>query len=124
MEVAYELKIWSNKVSSNKISEILEKKSDDSEYNWWSYKILETDSAPHSSYIDELLNILEGKYKILNQSGVDNSDIEVWILYEYDDEGKLEFSPTTMKRLGENGITLCISCWQAGGYIFIPNEQE
>jgi hypothetical protein len=25
----------------------------------------------------------------------------------------MEFSPEDMKRMGENGITLCISCWES-----------
>jgi hypothetical protein len=26
----------------------------------------------------------------------------------------MEFDPTRLKRLGDNGIKLCISCWDSG----------
>ncbi len=57
---------------------------------------------------------MEGKYELLATIGIERKDITIWMLYEYDQQCNLEFDPIRMKRLGDNGIGLCISCWDAG----------
>lgn len=40
--------------------------------------------------------------------------ISIWRYYEYDEQCNFEFSPQELKRMGDNGITFCISCWDTG----------
>ena len=44
-------------------------------------------------------------------------NISIWCLYEYDEQCNMEFQPNELKRLGDAGITLCISCWRRGDNI-------
>ena len=67
------------------------------------------------SYIDFInvyLNILEPKFEELESVGIKRDDISVWRIYGYNQQCSMEFSPTEMKRLAENGITLCIDCFE------------
>jgi hypothetical protein len=53
-----------------------------------------------------------GDYDKLWRIGIRTEDITIWHIYEHDGQCNLEFDPQRMKRLGENGITLCVSCYQ------------
>ncbi len=72
--------------------------------------VLDTDS--YFDFINNFLGILENKYDQLKNIGIDRNHIIIWLLYEYDQQCNMEFNPQEMKRLGENQITLCISCWK------------
>lgn len=65
------------------------------------------------SHISDFLDLLEGKYQQLAEIGVRREDITVWKYYEYDGQCNMEFHPDETKRLGENGIVLCITCWES-----------
>ena len=43
--------------------------------------------------------------------GISSDYISIWMLYEYDQQCNMEFTPDEMKVMGELGITFCISCW-------------
>ena len=58
------------------------------------------------------LGVLEGKYDSLAKVGVERSDISIWLLYEYAEQCNMEFDSQTLLKLGKEGITLCVSCWQ------------
>lgn len=75
--------------------------------------MIEKDSDPYIDFINEFLDLLEGKYDQLLKIGIARDDITVWMLYEYDGQCNMEFLPEQMKRLGANGITLCVSCWES-----------
>ena len=62
--------------------------------------------------IEYFLDLLEGNYEKLSLVGVERDDISIWLLYEYDQQCNMEFLPHNLKRMGENGIVLCVSCWQ------------
>ncbi len=80
----------------------------------WTYKVITKDKDPYFDFINNFLDILENKYAKLTELGVQRDDITVWNYYEYDGQCNIEYDPNRMKRLGENGITLCISCWDSG----------
>lgn len=80
----------------------------------WKYVIKENESEIPYENINKFLDILENKYEQLNAIGIERKDILVWLLYGYDSQCNMEFDPAELKRLGENGIKLCISCWQDG----------
>ena len=75
---------------------------------------MEEELDPAIDFVDRFLNLLDGKYNALSKIGVSREDITIWRYYEYDQECNLEIAPNKIKRLGEQGISLCISCWQQG----------
>ena len=103
----------------NSISEILGRKPTEQKFknlsfeipSLWTYEVITTEIDPYFDSINTFLNLLENKYEVLSKIGIQKSDILIWYLYEYDKECNMEFDPIRMKRLGENGIKLCISCW-------------
>ena len=47
----------------------------------------------------------------LERLGISSDYISIWMLYEYDQQCNMEFTPDEMKAIGDLGITFCISCW-------------
>lgn len=78
----------------------------------WMLSLEEGADAPPIDFVGRFLALLEGNYEALAAIGVQRHHIAVWLLYEYDEQCNLEFSPEDLRRLGENGIALCVSCWQ------------
>lgn len=81
-------------------------------YTVWSYEVEVNDEDNSYDFINNFLNILEPKFDGLDKIQITKNDITFWFLYEYDQQCNIEFNPKEMKRLGENEITLCISCWE------------
>lgn len=79
---------------------------------FWKLQLIQKEEDEYINFIDYFLSVLEGKYDRLKEIGITRNDISIWILYEYEGQCNMEFSPDEMKRLGEEGITLCISCWE------------
>lgn len=103
----------------NSITKILSKLPKKEKYiqsipSVWTYEVICEDEDPHFDFINEFLNILEDNYERLCEIGVEKSYILIWLFYEYDSQCNMEFDPNRLKRLGENGIKLCISCWDSG----------
>ncbi|MBD2725656.1 hypothetical protein H6G96_04800 [Nostoc sp. FACHB-892] len=86
---------------------------DSNSNNYWEQILIEEALDPPVNFLDRFLNLLEGKYHKLSMVGVNKDDISVWMYYEYDEQCNISFSPEGMKRLGDNQITLCISCWES-----------
>lgn len=93
-----------NKVNS-KLSEIP---------NSWQYEVIENKEDKYYDFINNFLDILETKYEKLAALGIERKDITLLYLYKYDHQCNMEFDPVRLKRLGDNVITLCISCWESG----------
>lgn len=109
MEISYSLRISFIEDSLKDIvSDILGIKPNMEDVDWGLEKILLDESQPYFEYF---LELLDGKFEKLESIGILRSDISIWVLYQYDHQCNMEFIPTTLKRLGENGIALCISCW-------------
>ncbi len=79
--------------------------------SYWELSIKES-SHLHVNAINYFLDLIEKNIDRLNQNGIKNEDLSIWYFYEYDEQCNMEFSPKDLKRLGENGISLCISCWK------------
>jgi hypothetical protein len=112
--VFYTLEIDTNKEKFQKINDILGVNSDISK-DYWCYELVHGDNKleiKETTVVAHFLNILEGKYEQLSVEGIQRKDITVWIIYEYDNQCNMEFHPEDTKRLGENGIVLCISCYE------------
>jgi hypothetical protein len=82
----------------------------DTDIVFWEW-LIEDDSKPTEAF-SLFLNFLAGKYDELAKIGINRENISIWRNYQYDQECNLEVSPEQMKSLGEQGIVLCISCWQ------------
>jgi len=82
--------------------------------NGWSYDIVLEEESEHYNVIDKFLRVLQGKYERLKELGIKRDDITIWLIYGYNNQCNMEFEPTLLKNLGENGITFCISCYEAG----------
>ena len=106
----------------NSISKLLTKKPDDKDFSnfpnkiphTWTYQVITKEEDPYFDFINSFLDILESKYAKLAELGIQRDDITIWNYYEYDGQCNMEYDPKRLKRLGENGITLCITCWDSG----------
>jgi hypothetical protein len=113
MKSFYKLSIQCNSFQKEQINEILNVKSSTEEVNLWELEVAEEELLPSEDFVTKFLSLLAENYEKLSAIGVDRTCISVWSYYEYDQQCNMEFSPNQMLRLGENGITLCISCWKA-----------
>ena len=123
MEVINELQIsFAPSIETyNSISELLGVKPRDKDFSRfpnsipssWSYEVITKEKDPYFDFINNFLDILESKYVKLAELGVQRGDITIWNYYEYDQQCNMEFDPLRLKRLGDNGITFCISCWDS-----------
>lgn len=57
-----------------------------------------------------LLNLAEKNEKEMTGLGVDFSDSQIWMIYYYDKQCNMEFTPDLMERMGKLGLKLCVSC--------------
>jgi len=113
MKNTYILKIDCSEDISAKVSQTLGVGQFDSVSNTWSFEIIENLSEPPIDFISRFLAVIEENDEYFYSLGIRRSDISVWRLYEYDEQCNMELAPDKMKRLGEQGIGLCMSCWQA-----------
>jgi hypothetical protein len=113
MDNTYILKIHCKQQQIDTVTNILGLAPSRNEFSYWEFILIEKESDPYIDFVNKFLDLLEGKYEQLSKIGVERDGIEVWALYKYDQQCNLEFSPEQMKRLGEHGITFCISCWQS-----------
>ena len=81
--------------------------------NIWELEVEETKDAAPIDFVDYFLSILGERFPELESIGIKRSHISMWLLYEYDGQCNLEFTPNQLKKLGERGICLCVSCWAA-----------
>jgi hypothetical protein len=79
--------------------------------SYWELSIKES-SKFYNCAINYFLDLLEKNKKELKDNGITSEDISIWYLYEYEGQCNMEFYPNDLKRLGENEITFCISCWE------------
>jgi hypothetical protein len=88
----------------------------------WTYEVIDDKADEYFDFINVFLDLLETKYSDLEKLNIQRSDISIWLFYEYDQQCNMEFDPVRLKRLGDNGITFCISCWDSGKEYGSENE--
>ncbi len=111
MILYYSLRIDAPDKNHEFIDKLLDIKSNNPPF--WEIQFTQNENDEYISYIGLFLSILEGKYNQLNKIGVARENISIWIYYEYDGQCNLEFNPSELQRMGKEGITLCISCWES-----------
>jgi len=108
----YNLQIsCSNDEQLDKVSEVLNVKPTRRAGHVWCLEVEKNGNDDYFDFINLFLDILDGKYMQLASIGISKADISLWFLYQYEDQCNMEFLPNDLKRLGNNGIGLCISCW-------------
>lgn len=113
MKTYYSLRIAASENHYNKISELLGVIPNNND-NGWMYEVIEGKNDPHFNFIKEFTTIIEGKMKELHSLGIRKEDITVWMIYEYEGQCNMEFHPEDMWSLCKHGISLCVSCYEAG----------
>lgn len=91
----------------DKVSNLLNKSPSQKIGNMWCLEVEERESDEYFDFV----SILKGNYKQLESIGILREDISIWFLYEYEGQCNMEFLPDSLKKLGENEISLCVSCW-------------
>jgi len=91
---------------------------------WWDLKLVQPGEKNEIDFVTNFMDLLEGKYEELKRLGINRENISIWMLYAYNEECNIELSPKDMKRMGDNGITLCISCWEEGSTMIIEEYEE
>jgi hypothetical protein len=89
----------------------------------WNLVLKEGPEDVPTPFLDVFFEVLDGHIESLERMGVSRDDITVWLLYEYDEQCNLEFSAADMKRLGDAGISLCISCWRGPEKSLVLDQQ-
>lgn len=78
---------------------------------WW-YMVSTDEAAESFDFINVFLDLLEDKYEALAALGIQRTDIQFWLVYEYTHQCAMEFRPQAMQRLGASGIALNIDCYE------------
>lgn len=110
MKYFFSLRIDAKSEQASKINSILGIESNYPQVPWGLKLVVKDDK--YCNFIDYFLGILQGKYDKLQDIGIMREDISIWIIYEYKEQCNMEFAPVDMKKLGDSGITLCISCYE------------
>ena len=85
---------------------------EEKEYGVWTYSVDKEDESAPFDFINIFLDLLEPRFEKLGELGVTKNKILFWLLYAYEHQCALGFSPQEMQRLGANGIALNIDCWE------------
>lgn len=108
----YSLRIpISNTEQVVQINRILEIKSNYPEVGW-GIEVIKGNNYSEFNFADYFISILNGKEAELKDININMDDISIWVLYEYQGQCNLEFNSTDLKKIGNAGISLCISCWE------------
>ncbi len=110
MKDTYELRIKCGDTPIKEVEGLLGRNSSNTDSTYWEW-LIENDSKPSEAF-SLFLDLLTNQYDRLAKIGIARENISIWRNYQYDQECNLEISPEQMKSLGEQGIVLCISCWQ------------
>jgi hypothetical protein len=77
------------------------------------YRIEKEVDKGYYDFIKVFMDILEPHLQKLFEIGLKTDSISIWALYRLSENNdiNLEYNPESLKRLGDNGISLCISCY-------------
>ncbi|MEX0596338.1 MAG: hypothetical protein WD512_07540 [Candidatus Paceibacterota bacterium] len=115
MEIlTYDLRINTEEKYYEEVSSIVQLQPKNYKFGW-SHEIVFEEQTEHYDIIAKFLDSLEGKYDKLQKLGISSNDISIWLIYGYINQCNMEFNPNTLERMGKNGITLCISCYESDG---------
>jgi hypothetical protein len=117
--ILYQLDIRISKDINNSVNKILGIESNVAVQPGWTYEFRSDEKGKeHIDFVDYFLSMLEGKYDELNQIGIKRSNIYVWYICYSDSKYDMKFTPEQMYKLGKEGISLLISCYNADNEIY------
>ena len=106
MKNIYELKIYAKYQNHQAIIEILDGLFFESTEDELIFTVVEDEDDNYYDFINNFLDILEGKYENLLELNVTKKDITFWFIYEFYGQCNLEFNHERMKRIGEVRIVV------------------
>lgn len=113
MKTFYWLEIWTDPGKHKQVSKIMEHIPSKEPRSILKFFEEEQFEEPQWYKVESFLDIIEEKYDELVKIGVERKDISIWMNCAYDDEScDIALDPSTLLRLGEEGIRPCISCWK------------
>jgi hypothetical protein len=115
MEITYILRISCESSKFDLVDRALNCNRSSNDDVEWEFALInqEEDSDASVDYISIFVPLIENNREKLEEIGISRNDITIWIYYVYEQQCNFEFHPDEMKRLADNGIVLCVSCWQA-----------
>lgn len=93
------------------VNKIMKKKSHTKYDNSWSIDINATKKKSYWEVLNTLIDLVENKIPALQLEGIQKDDVTLWLICGFSGQCNLEFNPKTLERIGNNGITFCISCY-------------
>lgn len=112
MTYYYSLRIDAPQDQYDEINIIIGKVTNFSSSAGWGIEVVQKEEDEPIFFIKYFLSLLNGKYDQLEKIGITRDNISIWMLYEYEGQCNMEFSPEDMYNLGKEGIVLAISCWE------------
>lgn len=106
----YRLLIQCDVEKKNTIDSILGKSNGEPEIGW--NFVIEEDSPLYINALNIFTDLISNSITSLKEVGVVEEMITFWYMYEFEQQCNMEFSPDLMKKMGELGIVLCVSCWE------------
>ncbi len=106
----YRLQIQCEDDKKNQVESILGESNDEPAIGWG--LVIEEDSTNFIKALDIFIELIGENLYELREIGISMESVTFWYMYEYEQQCNMEFSPHITKRMGELGVTLCISCWE------------
>ena len=77
----------------------------------WCLQIIEDEEKGiYNDFINIFMDLLEPNFDRLKKIGIDKENILIWLVYEFENQCALGFSPNDLERIGRNGIAFNIDC--------------
>ena len=111
MYCSYVLRIDTDPMHFETLNDLFDLKKNQDPKGYWEYEIDENDRSFNNA-INTITDKIEKNSKHLAKYGISSDNMAIWIFYEYEEQCNLEFAPFELKRLSENNLSLCISCWE------------
>lgn len=109
MAIEYFFRIETEKINHTKLDSILGFQSKMESAFW---EVVLENNQEVEFFVESFVQKVLSSKNLLSKLGVNiPNDISFWCLYEYNDQCNLEFNSNILRKLGNNGIDLCISCW-------------
>lgn len=80
-------------------------------YSSFSYRVVLDEIEGYFDFINTFMDILEPNLHHLDVIGIKREWITIWYEKDHEAQNNFEFEPQDLKRLGDNGIKLCISVY-------------
>lgn len=106
----YRLNIDCEPGTKEKLEQILGPANDEWSRGW--SLLISEDSHQFIHALPFFSGLIESNLYSLKELGIQMDSVSFWYLYEYNGQCNMEFGPDLTKKMGDLGITLCISCWE------------